>query len=125
MEYELSLAVASAIVYVATAFAVNIVIGLVMNVLAPSADTSGGGAKADERPSFLYNGAINVIEQGYAVPIVYGTHMTGSIVVSAGVDITEMPYDTSQDTAPANGGGTPQPMFPAAEIWQAFGEGGE
>lgn len=86
------------VIYVAAAYAVS--------ALAPSPDVSGGVAKAEERPSFLYNGPENVVEQGYAVPIIYGAHMTGSVVVSAGIEVEDIPYVTAEaltdPTQPAN-----------------------
>jgi predicted phage tail protein len=47
-------------------------------------------AGPDERASFIFNGAANVVEQGGAVPCVYGRFRTGSTVVSAGIDTGEM-----------------------------------
>ena len=41
--------------------------------------------KADEQKSFLFNGPVNTIEQGTALPIVLGKHMIGSTVISAGM----------------------------------------
>lgn len=41
--------------------------------------------EADEQKSFLFNGPVNTIEQGTALPIVIGKHMVGSTVVSAGI----------------------------------------
>jgi predicted phage tail protein len=83
-----SVVVASIIIQVA----VSVVLGFISKALSSSPDTSGGGAAADARPSFLFNGAVNVVDQGYAVPIVYGIHSTGSIVVSAGVTVAQIAY---------------------------------
>ncbi|MEN6621498.1 MAG: hypothetical protein ABFD50_08125 [Smithella sp.] len=40
---------------------------------------------ADQRTSFLFNGAVNKTEQGGPVPLVYGRIRAGSVVVSAGL----------------------------------------
>jgi predicted phage tail protein len=40
---------------------------------------------ADNRPSFLFNGPVNRVEQGGAVPMVFGRMRVGSVVVSAGL----------------------------------------
>lgn len=48
-----------------------------------------------ERASFVFNGAVNVIEQGGAVPCVYGRTITGSTVVSAGIATEEITAYTS------------------------------
>lgn len=46
--------------------------------------------RTDERPSFLFDGPINVTEQGNVVPLVYGTIRTGGIVVSAALDTEQL-----------------------------------
>lgn len=93
MEMEMSYAAAVAVT-VALDVAAAVCLSYVASTLAPSPDTSQGNP-ADKRPSFLFNGAINVIEQGYPVPLVYGIHTTGSVVVSVGVDVAELPYETT------------------------------
>jgi predicted phage tail protein len=40
----------------------------------------------DQRPSFLFNGSVNMSEQGGALPLCYGTFWCGSVVVSAGLE---------------------------------------
>ena len=42
-------------------------------------------AEVDRKASFLYNGVVNVIEQGGPVPLVYGEHLVGSTVISAAI----------------------------------------
>jgi len=42
-------------------------------------------------PSFLFNGAVNVTEQGGPVVLVYGETMTGSTVISAGLMTESIP----------------------------------
>lgn len=111
-EYGITSTLAVAAVYVAVNVAISYAIGAIAQALAPSPDTSDGSGRAEERPSFLYNGPVNVVEQGYAVPIVYGTHMTGSIVVSAGVTVEDIPYVPSEPD-PAG-----QPDNPGIEDWQ-------
>ena len=46
---------------------------------------SYSSAEVDKKSSFIFNGPVNVVEQGGPVPLVYGRHMTGSVVVSAGL----------------------------------------
>lgn len=76
---------------------------LYMALTTPNASDNRAGP--DERASFIFNGAANVIEQGGAVPCVYGRFRTGSTVVSAGIDTGEMTggyYNGGQ--GPGNGG---------------------
>lgn len=69
--------------------AVSLVLGAVISLLSPKPKT-GGSERPAEKPSFIFNGPENVTEQGYQVPIVYGTHMTGSVVVSAGITVEQL-----------------------------------
>ena len=41
---------------------------------------------SDDPNSFTFNGILNTIRAGLAIPVVYGEVFTGSIVVSAGID---------------------------------------
>lgn len=61
----------------------------VAGMLGPSANVSDAmsGERPEERPSFMFNGPVNVSEQGGAVPIVYGEFQVGSTVISAGIDV--------------------------------------
>jgi predicted phage tail protein len=41
-------------------------------------------------PSFLFNGVTNNSQQGGPVPLVFGTHLVGSVVVSAGIEAEDI-----------------------------------
>lgn len=45
--------------------------------------------QAEERPSFIFNGAVNISEQGGSIPICYGEFIVGSTVISSGLEIEE------------------------------------
>jgi predicted phage tail protein len=47
-------------------------------------------AAPEDRPSFLFNGIVNNTQQGGPVPLVFGTHLTGSVVISANVDAADI-----------------------------------
>jgi predicted phage tail protein len=44
-----------------------------------------GNARPEDSPSFLFNGVTNNSQQGGPVPLVYGTHLVGSIVINGGL----------------------------------------
>ena len=67
--------------------AVGLLAGSAMGV--PVSDPTSGD-RADNRPSFMFNGAVNVMEQGGPVPIVYGKFRVGSTVVSGGIDVEQI-----------------------------------
>ena len=73
--------------YVVTYIAVNVaiayVVGQIAMSLAPKPETSG--SSAEERASYLFDGAVNLQGQGHPVPLVYGRFRTGSVVISAEV----------------------------------------
>ncbi|MCO5090879.1 tail assembly protein [Bosea sp. (in: a-proteobacteria)] len=45
----------------------------------------------EEKPSFVFNSAVNTTEQGGCVPLIYGRVMVGSTVVSAGLSTDDVP----------------------------------
>lgn len=47
-------------------------------------------ARPEDRPSFLFNGVTNNSQQGGPVPLVFGRHLVGSIVVSAGLNAEDI-----------------------------------
>lgn len=42
----------------------------------------------DQKPSYVFNGAVNTTAQGNPVPVLYGRMVVGSAVLSAGIDGT-------------------------------------
>ena len=57
---------------------------------APKVRDFSAAERPDQRPSFLFNGPVNVAEQGLPVPLVYGQARAGSVVVSAGISTEEI-----------------------------------
>lgn len=57
---------------------------------APELGDAMGAENPQERPSFLFNGPVNVQEQGGSVPLVFGRCRTGSTVISAGIRIEQL-----------------------------------
>jgi predicted phage tail protein len=43
----------------------------------------------DSRQSYMFNGPVNVGEEGNVIPVAYGTPWCGSLVLSAGYDVKE------------------------------------
>ena len=73
---------------------ISMILGGVVELLTPAAPKLGNpmnAESADQRPSFLFNGPVNVMEQGGPVPLVYG-HIgrCGSVVVSAGLYVEQI-----------------------------------
>jgi predicted phage tail protein len=68
-------------------------------MLAPSPKTEGSVEKADNQPSYSFDGPVNTMAQGNPVAVAYGELIVGSQVLSAGLDVTQI------DLAPATTGG--------------------
>ena len=57
---------------------------LLSSVLRPK---DPGSREVKERPSFIFDGPVNTVEQGGPVPLVYGRVRTGSVIISAGLSV--------------------------------------
>ena len=66
----------------------SLVIGGVAQLLTPTPTTSQD--EGDPRKSFSFSGIQNVSRAGVPVPVVYGETLTGSVVISAGIDIVQV-----------------------------------
>jgi predicted phage tail protein len=61
-------------------------------LLSPSPRADYGDREdPDQRASFLFNGPVNNVEQGGPVPLCYGRVMTGGTVVSASLQVEQIP----------------------------------
>lgn len=71
---------------------IGMMMGGVAVMLTPVPDmTLGPGYqdREDQKTSFIYTGPLNTVEQGGAVPLVYGRAIIGSTVISAEMDIED------------------------------------
>lgn len=86
--YGITSTILITIAYVAVNVAIGIAIGAVVAALAPTPGSvdSQRTAKAD---SFIWQGVENTVEQGRPVPLVFGTFLVGSTVVSTDVVVDE------------------------------------
>lgn len=77
---------------------VGLVIGGVAQLLMPTPkiDDYTKADRAENQPNFVFNGAVNTYEQGGPVPLVYGRTKAGSVVISAGFTIEQIPYHHNQ-----------------------------
>ena len=63
----------------------------VLGLLGPPPDSGsyGGREKPDERPSFLFDGPVNTVEQGGPVNLIYGRMIVGSTMVSTSLEVLD------------------------------------
>lgn len=68
----------------------SLVLGGVAQMLAPAPKTGGETPdRPENKPSFAFDGPVNTVAQGNAVPVLYGQLWVGSHVVSAGLAAEE------------------------------------
>jgi predicted phage tail protein len=72
---------------------VSMVAGGIAGLLttAPTQPLATEQARPEDRPSFLFNGVTNNSQQGAPVPLIFGTHLVGSTVISAGLNTEWIP----------------------------------
>jgi len=74
----------------------------------PKPDSPTDRAAPGDVPSFLFNGVTNNSQEGGPVPLVFGTHLVGSVVVNAGLNAEDIPTGESASAQPPSwfpGGG--------------------
>ena len=82
-----------------TKVGIALVIGGVAEMLAPKPQT-GQKEQSGTNPSFMFNGTVNVTEQGGPVPVIYGrVPRASSLVLSAGMTTENLPPETNQNGA--------------------------
>jgi predicted phage tail protein len=67
---------------------IGLVLGGVAQLLTPTPKISKD--EGDPRKSFSFSGIQNTNRAGVPVPVVYGETLTGSVVISAGIDIVQV-----------------------------------
>lgn len=71
-----------------------LVAGLLIGVsllLSPKPKKKTAEDSVKDVESYMFSGPDNVIEQGVAVPLIYGRPFVGSVVISAGLEVNEIP----------------------------------
>lgn len=70
----------------------------------PDAGDYGSRNEIDQRPGYLFNGAVNTSEQGGACPLVFGRILAGSVVASAGINSERIAVNAGPRTTPTDRG---------------------
>lgn len=82
----------------------GLVVGGVMQLLAPAPPGLASRDRPDRQASYAFNGPINTQAQGNPVPVIYGELIVGSAVLSAGINAVDQAY-VPRTTTPIGGGG--------------------
>jgi predicted phage tail protein len=67
------------------------ILGGVAQMIAPTSKATEPSERPENKPSYSFNGAVNTTAQGHPVPVGYGRLIVGSAVISAGIDVDEIP----------------------------------
>lgn len=80
-------AFAPSIASIAASVGFSMVLGGITQMLSPQpkVDAGSDAEAANNRPSYVFNGAVNTTAQGQPVPVGYGRMIVGSAVLSAGL----------------------------------------
>ncbi len=69
----------------------SMILGGVAQMIAPTPKSTEPSERPENKPSYAFNGAVNTTAQGQPVPVGYGRLIVGSAVISAGIDVDEVP----------------------------------
>jgi len=69
----------------------SMILGGVAQLIAPTPKSTDPSERPENKPSYAFNGAVNTTAQGQPVPVGYGRLIVGSAVISAGIDVDEVP----------------------------------
>jgi hypothetical protein len=75
---------------------VSMIVGGVVQLLTPMPKGPKNTDSPDNKPSYVFTGAVNTQAQGNPVPLLYGRMIVGSAVISAGIN--------AEDYAPSSSG---------------------
>ena len=70
---------------------VVMVIGGVVQMLSPPPKTTDTNERPENKPSYVFSGAVNTTAQGHPVPVGYGRMIIGSAVISGGITTEDIP----------------------------------
>jgi len=73
-----------------TGLGISLVLGGVSQMLFSPQAAPASAERPENKPSFIFNGAVNTTRQGNPVPICYGRMIVGSQVISAGLRATQL-----------------------------------
>lgn len=93
------------------------ILGGMAQMMMPSPEGPNPNDSEDENASFLFNGVVNVQEQGHPVPLPYGLTRVGSVVASSGLAVEQIGVyqgGSGSDNTGSNYGGGRYPNYPGS-----------
>ncbi len=78
---------AAALTNISFSLGTGLLLSGVSELLSPTPKVADYGNREQTPPSFLFNGALNLSEQGATIPLVYGRMRVGGVTVSTGLTV--------------------------------------
>lgn len=76
---------------VAFGIGASLALGGIAQLLTPTPrPPTGPDSDSDPRKSYSFSGIQNTARQGVPIPVIYGEVITGSVVISAGIDVVQI-----------------------------------
>lgn len=86
-------------------FGYAMIIGGVVQLLSPTPKGMSARDKADNQASYNFNGPLQTSAQGNPVMVLYGENISGSAILSAGINAEDQAYIPRLTPAEGSGGG--------------------
>ena len=94
--------IAGAVATALTTVGISMIVGGVVEMIAPTQPASNISQVGDTDPSirgsYSFSGIQNVANAGVPIPIIYGSVFTGSVIISAGSDTAQVKTTTNTQT---------------------------
>lgn len=97
---------------------IAMIAGGVVQLLSPAPKGRSSQDRPENQPSYAFNGPINTQAQGNPVMVVYGDMMTGSAVLSAGINSVDQAYVPTGTPGAGSGGGGGGGAGPWHKNWE-------
>ena len=98
----------------------GLIVSGIVQLLTPVPKDNTSKEKAENQPSYAFNGPINTQAQGGCVPVLYGEMIVGSAVVSAGITAVDQAYVPSPVAGNGSGGRGGNGSSPWHQDWAAI-----
>jgi predicted phage tail protein len=95
-----------------------LIAGGIVQLLSPAPKGRSAQDRPENQPSYAFNGPINTQAQGNPVMVVYGEMMTGSAVLSAGINSVDQAYVPTGTPGAGSGGGGGGGAGPWHKNWE-------
>lgn len=124
MELGASLAVTAMIQTFVANMGMALLVGGVSQILMKNSLNTSTTERAADTPSYMFNGAINTMNQGNPVPVGFGRMRVGSQVIAVNLQTFDIPLTASEIAASTPAAPEPPPVIDSGYPYNEPGYGG-